>query len=130
MDGGSNYKKQKDYQNIVNPSLINDPADKKVLDLLNIPSLHILIGKIFASHDILVYLSICLKIGVVDKHIKELEKSVFSTPEEGEQFMDSYLKQVLISGNFVVLIQQFRTQLSAKRSRASLALKVTSPEIF
>ena len=31
---------------------------------------------------------------MVDKHIKEIEKKVFSTPKEGEVFMDNYLKEV------------------------------------
>ena len=41
--------------NFENSPLITGPPDKLVLDLLNLPSLHMLIG-------------------VVDKHIKEIEK--------------------------------------------------------
>lgn len=32
--------------------------------------------------------------GVVDKHIKEIERRVFDTVDVGEKFMDEYLKEV------------------------------------
>ena len=74
LEDGSKYKKQKEYQNIVNCPLITGPPDKKVLDLLNLPSLHILIG-------------------VPDKLIKELENGLFETPEEGVEIIDTFLKE-------------------------------------
>ena len=37
---------------------------------------------------------------MVDKHIKEIEKSVFPDPKEGEEFMDNYLRQVNILETF------------------------------
>ena len=79
LEDGSKYQKQKLYQNIVNSPLITGPPDKLVLDLLNLPSLHLLIG-------------------VVEKQIKEIEKVVFSTFEEGEQFMEGFLKKTRSSG--------------------------------
>jgi hypothetical protein len=36
---------------------------------------------------------------VVDKHIKEIEKTVFPTLQEGEKFMDDFLKEVLVKIN-------------------------------
>ena len=35
-------------------------------------------------------------LGVVDKHIKEIEKGVFPTVQEGEKFVDEFLKQVWV----------------------------------
>ena len=44
LDHGSDYKNQKHFHNFVNSPLVTGPADKLVLDLLNLPSLHILLG--------------------------------------------------------------------------------------
>ena len=35
--------------------------------------------------------------GVVDKHIKEIEKTILPTCQEGEKFMDTFLKEVLVN---------------------------------
>ena len=43
-ESGAQSRQQQFYQNVVNPPLITGPPDRVVLDLLNCPSLHILIG--------------------------------------------------------------------------------------
>ena len=96
MDG-SKYQKQKLYQNFVNSPLVTGPPDRLVLDLLNLPSLHILIG-------------------VVDKHIKEIEKKMFTTIEEGEQFMEEFLKD----NSIIRKKKQGKSSLEGNQSREFL----------
>ena len=76
----------------MNSPLITGAVDDIILDKLNIPSLHIQIGK---------SLKICIQsemyfnfAGVVDKHITSIEKNVFPTHQEGQQFIEDFLKNV------------------------------------
>ena len=55
LEAGSNRRTQARYQNCVHPNLLAADPETLVLDLLNIPELHLLIG-------------------VVDKHLEGLEK--------------------------------------------------------
>ena len=71
VDAGSNRKTQARYQNCVNMNLLAGDQETMVIDCLNIPELHLLIG-------------------VVDKHLTGLEK-VF-----GVEWVDAYLKKVNI----------------------------------
>ena len=59
-----NFKKAKAYTNVVNPSLLTGDKNKKILELVNIPGLHILLG-------------------VVDKILKEIEKIYLKTWSAG-----------------------------------------------
>ena len=68
-----------DFQNFVNQPIITGPSDKLVLDLINLPSLHMLLG-------------------VVDKIITSLEAILFSSLGEGQIWMDRVLKEVLHIG--------------------------------
>ena len=62
-----------------------------VLDLLNCPSLHILIG----TPSAVVYsLPIIYSVGVVNKMITEIEKNVFSSYEQGKIWMENFLNRV------------------------------------
>ena len=72
VDAGSNRKTQARFENCVNPNLLAGDSDTVVMDCLNMPELHLLIG-------------------VVDKHLTGLEK-VFS-----EEWLDDYLKRVNIA---------------------------------
>ena len=71
VSAGSNKKNQARYQNFVNMNLLAGDPETLVMDCLNIPELHLLIG-------------------VVDQHLKGLEK-VF-----GVEWLDDYLKRVNI----------------------------------
>ena len=44
VEAGRPYKDQKNFQNVVNPPLITGPVDTVLLDKLNCPGLHILLG--------------------------------------------------------------------------------------
>ena len=77
VEDGAKSKQQQHYQNVVNQPLITGPPEKLVLDLLNCPSLHILIG-------------------IVNKLIIEFEKNVFSSYDEGELWMETFLKKMCI----------------------------------
>ena len=44
VDAGCPSKRQKDFQNFVNSPLVTGPRDSFVLDKLNIPGLHIILG--------------------------------------------------------------------------------------
>ena len=71
VEAGSNRATQKRYQNCVSPNLLAGDPETLVLDCLNVPELHILIG-------------------VVDKHLKGLENVL------GKEWVDIYLKKVNI----------------------------------
>ena len=76
VDAGANHKRQQDFQNVVHPPLIIAANDQLILGVLAPPELHMLIG-------------------VTAKLISGIEDNVFPTKEEGEKFMDNFLKQVL-----------------------------------
>ena len=78
VDTGSPYLRQSNYQNIVNIPLLTGDPERLVLDMLNPPSLHLLLG-------------------VVNKLIDTMEVSLFDNKDEGEKWMDDYLtKQCII----------------------------------
>ena len=66
--------KAKEYGNVVNPPLVTGHDAAKIIDFFNPPELHLMTG-------------------CVGKIIKELERKVFATQEEGKVFMDKYLKE-------------------------------------
>ena len=43
-DDGKPHKKQKDYNNFINPPMLSGPLDKRIIEFLNIPSLYLLLG--------------------------------------------------------------------------------------
>jgi hypothetical protein len=77
MADGANLKKAKKYTNVVNSPLLTGNKNKKILELVNIPGLHILLG-------------------VVDKILKEIEKNLFENKECGLQFVNQYLSKINI----------------------------------
>ena len=92
MESGASSKQQKHYQNVVNTPLITGPPDLLVIDLLNCPSLHILIGN-YLKYDRLV--KCILLAGVVNKLISEFAKNAFSNAQEGEIWVEAFLKKVM-----------------------------------
>ena len=59
--------------NIANKPLLTGDDDVLIRDIFNIPELHVYTG-------------------IVGKLVKEFENKVFSSPEEGKDFMNSWLK--------------------------------------
>ena len=43
-DAGKPHKKQKEYNNVINPPLLSGPLDRRIIEFLNIPSLHLFLG--------------------------------------------------------------------------------------
>ena len=74
LDAGSPYPRQQNYQNIVNIPLLTGDHERLVLDMLNPPPLHLLLG-------------------VVNNLIESMETTLFELKEEGEQWMDEYMRQ-------------------------------------
>ena len=72
-----NLKKAKKYTNVVHPPLLTGDKNKKILELVNIPYLHTLLG-------------------VVDKILKEIEKNLCKNKEYGLQFVNRYLSKINI----------------------------------
>ena len=66
----------KNYTNVVNPPLITGDDDMLLLDLINIPGLHVMTGN-------------------VGKLIGEMEK-VFPDPEQGKDFVDKFLASIIV----------------------------------
>ena len=77
MADGAYLKKAKKYLNVVHPLLLTGDKNKKILELINIPGLHILLG-------------------AVDKTLKEIEKNLFENKECGLQFVNRYLFKINI----------------------------------
>ena len=70
-------KKGKKYTNVVHPPLLTGDKNKKILELVNIPGLHILLS-------------------VADKILKEIEKNLFENKECDLQFVNQYLSMINI----------------------------------
>ena len=76
MADGANLKKAKKYTNLVHPPLLIGDKNKKILELVNIPDLHRMLG-------------------IVDKILKEIEKNLFKN-KCGLQFVNRYLSKINI----------------------------------
>ena len=73
-------KSQANYQNFVNPCLLSHSPEKLVIEVLHVPSLHLLLGEIviffwnnFLLFRICFVYKIYIILGVIDKLLKELE---------------------------------------------------------
>ena len=77
MVDGANFKKAKNYTNVVHLPLLTGNKNKKILELVNIPGLPILLG-------------------VVDKILKEIEKNLFENKDCRLQFVNQYLPKINI----------------------------------
>ena len=75
---GSNKKRQSDYQNCINPSLLAGESSSKIISILYPPELHLMIG-------------------VVDKHLQGLEK-VFGVPWVDNFLKNSYIVRMAYQG--------------------------------
>ena len=106
MADGANLIKAKKYSNVVYPPLITGDKDKKILELVNIPGLHILLG-------------------VIDKILKEIEKNLFETKGCGLLFVNRYLSQINICR--VSYQEQHRLEGNA---RYKLLKNIDSFELF
>ena len=89
VEKGSNLKQAQKFNNVVNPPLLTGPDTTKVLSIVNFPELHVLTG-------------------IVGKLVKEMERKVFPTQEEGKKFLDDWMASVNVcrtvyqgSANFV-----------------------------
>ena len=52
---GKPHKKQSEFNNFINPPLLSGPLDRKIIEFLNIPSLHLLLGNLkffFKQHQL------------------------------------------------------------------------------
>ena len=78
VESGSVLKNAQHYKNVVNEPLLLGDEKTLILEMLNIPELHCLMGSVF-------------------KIITEMEKLGFSCKEEGEEFIEEFLKQQNIS---------------------------------
>lgn len=99
LDGGSKYLKQKEYQNFVHMPLITGEHDQLVLDKINLPSLHMLLG-------------------VTDNNIKAIERLVFESELEGQLWMDNYLKNTIFVARNK---KQQRSALEGNQARKFIA---------
>lgn len=72
VKAGSDLKKAMNFHNVVNPPLVTGRDDPKILgDLFFFPEHHVFTG-------------------IVGKLVKELEKNVFDSPEEGNTFLNEW----------------------------------------
>ena len=78
VEHGSKLQQAKKYNNVVNPPLLTGPDGDKVLSLVYFPELHVLTG-------------------IVGKLVKEFEKQVFPTQEEGKKFLDIWMASPLVN---------------------------------
>ena len=78
VENGSNKKRAKNYQNVVNPPLLTGKESTKTIEVLNISELH------------------CMT-GVVGKLVSEMERCAFEEKEIGEKFINDFLKRQDIS---------------------------------
>lgn len=75
LENGGKKKEAKEFQNVIHqPLIIGDPGTK-VIEILNIPGLHIILG-------------------IVDKLLKLIEEKLFVSKQEGFQSMNVYLKSI------------------------------------
>ena len=93
VEAGADPKKQQQFQNVTHPPLITASLEKLILESLNVPELHLLLGTDIQAK-IMNLVFIQLSIGVVEKLLKEFERNVFSTRDLGKTFMNNYLKKV------------------------------------
>ena len=74
VSDGSNLKKAMKHHNVVNPPLVTGKDDQKILgDLFFFPEHHVFTG-------------------IVGKLVKEMEKRLFKTSEEGKAFMNNWME--------------------------------------
>ena len=64
MAAGGNIAKVKNFSNVVSPPLLTGNVTKKILEILNIPGLHIFLD-------------------IVDKLLKLIEKNLFENTNQG-----------------------------------------------
>ena len=73
--------------------MITGDQGQFVLEMINLPSLHILIGKHLIFCNLKYYF---LYIGVVNKLVSTLENDVFNSNVEGQKFVDKFFREVSI----------------------------------
>ena len=81
-------KTQSNFQNFINPCILCPDPDKLVLEILHIPSLHLLLGYKTFYFSYIVNNLFDIQ-GVVDKLLTELERIL------GKKWVDDFLQQVL-----------------------------------
>ena len=91
VDNGANLRQQKNFQNVVNSPLLTGDESTKVIEIISVPELHLLLGRLPYKVYIHIFYS-----GIVAKFIKEIQAKVFMCKNSGKKFMDRFLKKVLI----------------------------------
>lgn len=116
VKGGSNLKQAMKYNNVVNPPLLTGQDDCLVLSIIYFPELHVLIG-------------------IVGKLVKEFEKNVFPTPEEGKEFMDAWMASPTVNVCKTVyhgsasFVGDMARKLLKKLGNLEMAVNKLDPEI-
>lgn len=100
---GSILKTAMKFGNVVNIPLVTGPDDKLLIDLFNFPELHVLTG-------------------IVGKIIKEMERKVFPSAEEGKEFLDRWMEQPSINISRTV----YHGSASFKGNMAKKLLKLST----
>ena len=100
ISSGAQKAKAKMYQNVINPPLLTGDDSTKTLEKLNISELHCMTGS-------------------TGKVVSEMERCAFETKEDGEKFMNDFLKRIRISLNVCI-----RGQLVLKETRQESCFRV------
>ena len=90
------------FGNVVNVPLVTGSDDKLLIDLFNFPELHVLPG-------------------IVGKIIKEMERMLFSSAEEGKEFLNRWMEQLSVNISPTV----YHGSASFKGNMAKKLLKLT-----
>ena len=91
VEEGSNSKNQKIFENVTNTPLLTSSAEKKIIEIISVPELHLLLGN---KKCIMQKKLLSMIVGVVEKLLREFENRVFQDKKVGKKFMDNYLKKV------------------------------------
>ena len=78
LESGGNKKKAKNYQNVINPPLLAGDSATKTLDVLNVSELHCMTGS-------------------TGKIVSGFESCAFENKEDGEKFINEFLRREDIS---------------------------------
>ena len=74
VEAGGDVKTAMKFHNVINPPLVTGPSWQRILEIFLFPEHHVFTG-------------------IVGKLVKELERSAFDSPEEGQIFMDKWMAE-------------------------------------
>ena len=90
VDNVANLRQQKNFQNVVNSPLLTGDESTKVIEIISVPELHLLLGRLPYKVYIHIFYS-----GIVAKFIKEIQAKVFMCKNSGKKLIYRFLKKVL-----------------------------------